>query len=74
MQKTSMVTFDPFANERSTLGFLTKAWRRTSRMWGKSTMMDEMEYDLKRLEARMGVNVLSKRSRAASNKSFLGRR
>lgn len=71
MQKTSMVTFDPFANER-TLGLLSKAWRRTARMLSKSTLMDEMEYDLKRLETRMGVNVLSRShsgTRGGSHKS-----
>ena len=61
MQKISMVTFDPFASDRPTLGFFSKAWRRTSRKLFKGSMIDEIEYDLKRLEARMGLYALSQR-------------
>lgn len=68
MQKTSLETFDPFATERfSSFEILSQAWRKTSRIWSKSTFMDEIEYDLKRLESRMGVNVLTRKQLTASH-------
>ncbi|RZA14478.1 MAG: hypothetical protein EOP10_27950 [Proteobacteria bacterium] len=70
MQKTSLKTFDPFANERlSSLELLSQAWRKTSRIWSKTTLRDEIEYDLKRLESRMGVSVLAAKSTISGMKS-----
>ncbi len=73
MQKTSRVNFDPFADDRSILDFFSKAWRKTTRMWHKGTLMDEMEYDLKRLEASFGMNILAKRQAELIRKNNLRR-